>query len=53
MRSNHIDGKSLAGSNVLFLDGHLEWRPWTGERTRAMKLRLPSTAVADVPEHWF
>jgi prepilin-type N-terminal cleavage/methylation domain-containing protein/prepilin-type processing-associated H-X9-DG protein len=53
MRSNHIDGKNLAGSNVLFLDGHLEWRPWTEERTRAMKLRLPSTAVADVPEHWF
>jgi prepilin-type N-terminal cleavage/methylation domain-containing protein/prepilin-type processing-associated H-X9-DG protein len=28
-RSNHMDGSVPAGGNVLFLDGHVEWRPWS------------------------
>jgi len=27
-RTAHLDGKNAGGGNVLFLDGHIEWRPF-------------------------
>jgi prepilin-type N-terminal cleavage/methylation domain-containing protein/prepilin-type processing-associated H-X9-DG protein len=28
-RTNHMDGKQPAGGNILFVDGHVQWRPWS------------------------
>jgi prepilin-type N-terminal cleavage/methylation domain-containing protein/prepilin-type processing-associated H-X9-DG protein len=28
-RSNHLDGTLPAGGNIVFLDGHVEWRPFS------------------------
>ncbi len=38
-QSNHMDGGAPAGGNVVFLDGHVEWRPFT-----AMEMRAPGHA---------
>jgi prepilin-type N-terminal cleavage/methylation domain-containing protein/prepilin-type processing-associated H-X9-DG protein len=27
-RTAHVDGRMPAGGNILFLDGHVQWRPW-------------------------
>jgi prepilin-type processing-associated H-X9-DG protein len=47
-RSNHLQTKSpnlAAGTNILFLDGRVEWRPWS--ENGAMKIRLNG------PDQWF
>ena len=28
-QSAHMDGNMPAGGNILFLDGHVTWRPWS------------------------
>lgn len=33
-RPNHMDGDQPAGGNVLFLDGHVEWRPFSEMQSR-------------------
>lgn len=33
--SNHMDEGTPAGGNVLFLDGHVEWRPWSEMEPRS------------------
>jgi prepilin-type N-terminal cleavage/methylation domain-containing protein/prepilin-type processing-associated H-X9-DG protein len=51
-RSNHLmsNGKTAAGTNILFLDGRVEWRTW--KENGDMKLRLP-TAAQPGPDQWF
>jgi prepilin-type N-terminal cleavage/methylation domain-containing protein/prepilin-type processing-associated H-X9-DG protein len=47
-RSNHLkpgNGKLAAGTNILFLDGRVEWRTW--KENGEMKLRLTN------PDQWF
>jgi len=54
LRSNHVDGKNLVGANVLFLDGHVDWRPWKENGARDIKQRLPNSAAGvDGPDQWF
>lgn len=33
-RTNHLDGDFPGGGNICFLDGHVEWRPFTEMRIR-------------------
>lgn len=35
-RTNHLDGAYPAGGNILFLDGHVEWRDFKDMRVRTM-----------------
>ena len=35
-RANHIDGSKPLGGNVVFLDGHVEWRPFAAMKNRAI-----------------
>ena len=52
-RSNHLkpgDAKTAAGTNILFMDGRVEWRMW--KENGEMKLRLPTPAQPG-PDQWF
>lgn len=33
-RTNHLDDSAPAGANIVFLDGHVEWRPFSEMRIR-------------------
>ena len=35
-RANHIDGAKPEGGNVVFLDGHVEWRPFSAMKNRGI-----------------
>lgn len=42
-RTNHLDQEQPAGGNVLFLDGHVEWRPFSEMRIK----------TAGTPSFWW
>ena len=48
-RTNHVGrGGIPVGTNVLFVDGHLEWRLF-----RDMVVRYSPESVANIPYHWW
>ena len=38
-RANHLDGSRPAGGNILFLDGHVDWRPFAQMNNHVIDLR--------------
>lgn len=40
-RTSHLEGNLPAGGDILFEDGHVQWRPWS------------LMYVKGVPQHWF
>ncbi len=43
-RTNHLDGQMPAGGNIVFLDGHVEWRPFH---------EMDSTKHDGAPQFWW
>ena len=40
-RTSHMQGSGPAGGNILFVDGHVSWRPWS------------MMYIKGIPQHWF
>ena len=48
--TNHMAGKVPAGSNILFLDGHVEWRQWV---QMPVYRWFPPNSESCIPYHWW
>ena len=43
-RTNHVDGTNPAGGNIVFMDGHVSWRPFS---------EMDDTKVIGTPKFWW